>query len=210
MCILLSALHVNTNSDHHCSDCTAQNRTRLSQPPVTLTCTSLLWNKSRLSPCGWTTGANFLAAICGYPWLLIVLFHLTNRESICNTHPRARSRRWTAGRRFCQCRRASAFHTLILRRSYKTLCCRLIIPISSWRVWSMYHCLWNRLGRLDVRNDFHQAEAVIRLAAGWGGGGGGLGGGWTSGKIFIHVLFSQNKGRPVKTNFEHEHSAINK
>lgn len=31
----------------------------------------------------------------------------------------------------------------------------------------MYHCLWNRLRRLDVRNDFYQAEAVIRPAAGW-------------------------------------------
>lgn len=29
----------------------------------------------------------------------------------------------------------------------------------------MYHCLWNRLGRLDVRNDFYHAGCVIRRAA---------------------------------------------
>lgn len=82
---------------HHVSDCTVHNRRQQTQPPVTLTHNSLLLNKSWLSPCGWTTGANFLAAICGYWWLLIVLFNSAKWESICDTHPRARSCRTDRG-----------------------------------------------------------------------------------------------------------------
>lgn len=44
----------------------------------------------------------------------------------------------------------------------------LIIPISSWSIWSMYHCLWNRLSRLTRMWGVTSNSTWRVLSAGWG------------------------------------------